>query len=212
MIHPPIKGFVPENYPRGNVTQWFGENVKLYSPWGLKGHNGIDIVAPHKTPILCVQKGTVVSVKYDPSGFGKHVRVMCLEEGVIWTYAHLANIHVTVGEEVEAGDKLGLMGNTGFVVSGDTPFWEHNPYAGTHLHLGKREFVVDEESGWRYSHAMPNIQILNYNNGTKGAIDFRHEFSEEKPKEITELQLTVISLANQVISLMKQIISNRNKL
>jgi murein DD-endopeptidase MepM/ murein hydrolase activator NlpD len=47
----------------------------------------------------------------------------------------LTRIDVFLGQQVEAGAQIGLMGNTGFIVSGLTPYWRYNPYAGTHLHL-----------------------------------------------------------------------------
>jgi len=198
MIHPPIQGFIPKKYPEGSVTQWFGENPELYSRWGLAHHNGIDIVAPHGTPIMCVEAGVVAKVKLNPDGYGKYVRV--LTETSEWVYAHLSKIHVVEGEKVEEGDVVGLMGNTGFVVSGATPWWEYNPYAGTHLHLGLRK-VEDDPNGWSYPGSDRKIQILNYDNGVKGAVDYVERFTSAFSRR--EKMLTIISLLNTVIRLLK---------
>jgi len=74
---------------------------------------------------------------------------------------------------VKAGQFVGLMGNTGFVVSGETQYWTGgvNKYQGTHLHLNVRELVKDS-GGWKYPWKdSPKVKCLNYNNGTKGGID-----------------------------------------
>ena len=60
--------------------------------------------------------------------------------------------------------------NTGFVVSGNTPFWGHNPYAGTHLHLGLRRTRLDG-NGWSYPGSTLKFMVLNYENGFKGSVD-----------------------------------------
>jgi len=92
---------------------------------------------------------------------------------------------------VKAGDEVQKMGNTGFVVSGATPFWKHNPYAGTHLHLGVRD--LNEQK-----------RVMNYTNGTFGCYDFQDMFSTTSDEEIKKgLMLSVISLMNTMITLLK---------
>ena len=209
----PIKNFVTKSYPEGHVIQWFGENLPLYSKVCASagvcltgGHNGLDIVSPWGTPILAVSNQKVVEVKYNANGYGKHVR--CLGQGYEYTYGHLSEIKCSLGQELKAGEVLGLMGNTGFVVSGATPFWEFNPYAGTHLHFGMRVFTSWVGSG------SYNIQyqsgdrgtIEDYNNGFMGSIDSSLFFDVVPQTNTIELQLTVISLANQAILLLKQLI------
>ncbi len=64
------------------------------------------------------------------------------------------------------------MGNTGFVVSGDTVYWVSgsNGYGGTHLHLGVRDAIHDR-SGFKYPGYDEAIRILDYDNGYKGRYD-----------------------------------------
>jgi murein DD-endopeptidase MepM/ murein hydrolase activator NlpD len=170
----PIKNYIHKKHPEGSVTQWFGENKTLYSRWGLAGHNGIDIVAPHGTPMVAIEDAVVVDVDLNPKGYGKHIRIMSKTHVNgnyrIWVYAHCSKIHKVVGEEVKAGEVIALMGNTGFVVSGSTPWWKTNPYAGTHLHLGLR-IVRKSKNGWSYQGSDIKIEVNNYGNGYKGAID-----------------------------------------
>jgi len=213
-MRPPINDFILKDYPKGHITQWFGENKELYSKAVcyngvcLQGHNGIDIVAPYGTPIYSVCDGVVVETKNSPTGFGRHVRI--LSDSAEWTYGHLSDIQCTLGQEVKAGDKIGEMGNSGFVVSGATPYWAVNPYAGTHLHLGKRDVERREPNqAHNVSYSSGHkAEIFNYDNGFFGAVDPAPDFQDTPmaDKDIQTLQLTVISLANQVISLLRKII------
>lgn len=203
MKHLPFKGCIPLDYPNGSVTQWFGENVLLYKPYNLDGHNGIDLVSQWGTPLLAVDDGKIVDRKDDEGGYGKHIRLLSTSN-VEWTYGHLSSIIASIGQEVKAGDVIGLMGNTGHVVSGATPFWEYNPYAGTHLHLTKRQFMTVEEAVKITNDWIPSwgLAIVNYKNGLKGAIDFKQELLDcyfEK-KELTPEQKVQIENARNSLA------------
>ena len=187
-ISNPIKGFVNKYSPNGSVSQYLYENVALYKSANIgltKGHNGIDVVAPYGTPIYAVEGGLVVDVRNDASGYGMHCRILCDNEdkkgGREWTYGHASKNLVKIGDRVEAGQQIQEMGNTGFVVSDVNAlgFWVKgsNKYAGTHLHLGVREFKYDK-NGWRWNPNTPKITILNYDNGSLGAVDFKDWFQE----------------------------------
>src|SRR3990167_3796964 len=200
-----IQGFVNRYFPQGSITQYFGENVALYSKICVAenqclygGHNGIDIVAPWGTEIFSVEDGIVVETKESPNGYEKHVRILSMDRNREWIYGHLAEIRCVLGQTIGTKACLGTMGNTGFVVSGPTPFWKYNPYAGTHCHLGLRLFKEWNGEG-TYNMSYPNGTkgtILNYDNGFLGSVNFGFEESEEDEK--MQKQLTVISLANQV--------------
>jgi len=127
-----------------------------------------------------------VEVKDDSGGYGKHVKI--LSENNEWVYGHLSRIDVTLGQIIASGAILGAMGNTGFVVSGNTPYWKYNPYAGTHLHLGRRPcrpFVKDVDASWNLSYSTGDRAILlsDYDNGYKGSTDPLPEFvTQETPQ------------------------------
>jgi murein DD-endopeptidase MepM/ murein hydrolase activator NlpD len=208
----PIKNFSMERYPKGTMTQGFGENPILYSKFDMDGHNGQDHVGPHGTPMMAVEDGTILDVKNDPSGFGMHVRFLSMTSynGLHreWTYGHCSAIFVKVGDKVQAGQVIANMGNTGFVVSGSTPYWKNNPYAGTHLHLGLRLMKL-VKNGWKYPGSDIGIDCQNYNNGFKGSIDpaplligTTDPVPVAKPT-VAQLTLTVISLQNTLIGLLK---------
>lgn len=194
----PVDKFVPELYPKGDVTQFFGENKELYSKsvcyagtGCLQGHNGVDIVRPYGTPIYAVSGGTIVEVGNQAQGYGNVVRILDADE-FEWTYGHNSKILVTPGQVVNAGDKIAEMGNTGFVVSGDTQFWKDNPYAGTHLHLGKRHVKRWVSGSWNVTYLSGTAKeirgvIQNFNNGFFGALpivaaDFEGYIPQPKPK------------------------------
>lgn len=179
----PVTNFIPELYPKGDVTQWYGENKSLYStvcnPSGCitGGHNGIDIVRPYGSQIFCVSAGLVVETLNKDTGYGSNVRVLG-DDGYEWIYAHLSKIDMNcvLGKRVTRGEPIAKMGNTGFVVSGATPYWKDNPYAGTHLHLGKRKVDIWNGTGqWNVTYFSGTPQeirgvIRDYNNGTFGAV------------------------------------------
>lgn len=207
----PIKTFKQELYPKGTVTQWFGENPALYAYMGLAGHNGQDHVAPHGEPMYAIEDATVVNVNNDPKGYGKHVRILSDKANAAghyheWTYGHCDTISVAVGQKVKEGEQIATMGNTGFVVSGSTPFWKSNPYAGTHLHLGLREMRRMNRGGWSYPGSTIKLDAINYKNGYKGAIDPYPVLAGMTSQETFKRAqlLTVVSLARTLIGLLKQ--------
>ena len=196
----PVKGMVWKDYPAGNITQWFGENPTLYAPLKMLGHNGVDIVAPWGTPILATTSQKVVEVKDTAGGYGKHVR--CLDAEREYVYGHLSAITVKLGDQLAEGMQIGLMGNTGFVVSGSTPYWKYNPYAGTHLHYGERMLSSSAPLNIHYSTG-DSRQVLNYDNGYFGSVDPR--FKSETPEQKLQALLTIASLMNQVLVLLGKI-------
>lgn len=179
-MHSPIKHLNLAYAPDGDLTQKFGENPSLYVRFGLKGHNGCDLVRPHGEPLYAIEDGTIISVKDDPGGFGKNIRLMSdysNEKGHHreWVYAHNSKNLVKVGDKVKAGDHIANMGNTGFTVSSSNAngFWKINPFAGTHLHLGLR-LIRKRANGWSYEGSNIKIDVVDYKNGYKGAIDPWH--------------------------------------
>lgn len=205
----PIDDFVCEDQPAGNIAQWFGMNPPLYASMNLAGHNGIDIVAPWGSNIYAVKGGLVVEAKVSETGYGKHVRILTdfvndiAEE---WTYGHGSEVLVEVGQNVEEGELIMKMGNTGFVVSGSTPFWKYNPYAGTHLHLGKR-ILKKSKYGWTWNGITPTVECLNYDNGFLGSVDIKIELETVSSEDVKISKLlTIKSLANQIIDLLNKII------
>jgi len=75
-------------------------------------HEGIDIFAPYRTPVLAVAPGTVTRVNTNNLG-GKVVWFRPEGKNYTLYYAHLDEQTATEGQIVMPGDTLGRMGNTG---------------------------------------------------------------------------------------------------
>lgn len=90
------------------------------SGWPTKGpvtqgchstHVAIDIGIPIGTKIKTTMAGEVVYAGWNNEGYGNLVIV---KNGKYTTYyAHLSKIPVSVGDQVQAGDVIGLAGSTG---------------------------------------------------------------------------------------------------
>ncbi|MFI3325647.1 MAG: peptidoglycan DD-metalloendopeptidase family protein [Clostridia bacterium] len=75
------------------------------------GHFGYDIAAYQGTEIVAVQSGTVVSSEYHNS-WGNNVLIYHNEE-YSTRYAHMYEMYVSVGDYVEQGQVIGVVGSTG---------------------------------------------------------------------------------------------------
>lgn len=99
---------------------------RVTSPYGqrvLNGksqfHSGVDLVGAGGTAVCSVCDGTVLSSQIitDKSNrtweWGNYVAVQAKDGAVIY-YCHLASRAVKKGEKVKAGQRIGIMGNTGY--------------------------------------------------------------------------------------------------
>ena len=138
------------NFP---ISQTFGENGNgAGGEAGPSiGHNGLDFATPIGTPVVAVQNGAVLAAGTDAAGYGEYVVL-----GHDWgqsLYAHLHEMHVVRGQQVQAGDQLGLSGNSGLS-------------NGPHLHFGMRIHPFSVEDGWfGYSDPEPYLRRLTQSRG-----------------------------------------------
>jgi murein DD-endopeptidase MepM/ murein hydrolase activator NlpD len=115
---------------RYNLSQKFGENPSIYKKWGYKGHFGIDILAPHGTPVLACDAGKVTRAGYT-AGNGNFIEIE--HDWGKSLYLHFKNEPINkLGAKIKKGEEIGKVGNTGYVIPAPTP---KNPLAGTHLHF-----------------------------------------------------------------------------
>jgi murein DD-endopeptidase MepM/ murein hydrolase activator NlpD len=90
--------------------------------YGNKLHEGADYdlvggAADNKTDVLCAYAGIVDRSLDSTGGYGKYVRVKHNYNGLVlftW-YCHLDARHVTTGQSLKAGDRVGEVGTTGNV-------------------------------------------------------------------------------------------------
>jgi len=98
-------------------------DYRFTSPYGMrwgKLHAGIDLAAPEGVPYRAIHSGTVVKASWY-GGYGYCV-IVRHPDGTESVYGHSSKLLVKAGQQVKAGDALGLVGNTGHSF-------------GSHLHL-----------------------------------------------------------------------------
>lgn len=78
--------------------------------WSAK-HSGQDFAVPTGTSVKAVHKGTVVTTGWG-GAYGNRI-VVEHPNGKYSQYAHLSNIGVAPGEQVNTGEKIGQSGSTG---------------------------------------------------------------------------------------------------
>lgn len=193
----PVKPFI--------VTQGFGEDlacyrasdklvvgknngvcpdgfVSLYAASNMKGHNGIDMIAPHGVPVYASHDGWVEEVQSESArglGLGivtnekfEYDNYECKFKTRYW---HLLNFNVGYDDVVKAGDLIGWADNTGYS-------------SASHLHFELKPVTTDSRG--RY------INILQ-DNGFHGGVDatpfFRYIFTKnmkfgDKNDDVGKLQ------------------------
>ncbi|WP_156609954.1 M23 family metallopeptidase [Auraticoccus cholistanensis] len=92
-------------------------SYSIAARWGAVGswsryHTGIDLSAPIGTPIRAAADGVVVSPASGAGWAGVHV-VIKHADGSHTLYAHMASTAVQPGQQVKAGDLVGVVGMTG---------------------------------------------------------------------------------------------------
>ena len=117
------------------ITSPFGMRQDPMDKSKQQMHKGIDIRAKHDDVLATENGGKVVAVNHNTNtGGGKSVTVeYARTDGskVQTTYMHLSSISVKAGDEVKAGQKLGVSGNTGTRTTGE------------HLHFGVKNISAD---------------------------------------------------------------------
>lgn len=95
----------PEGY-----THWFVHN-RYSLDFAVRGEARVKVVAAASGEVIRVVDFEVESLEAG-GGYGRQV-VLRHEGGLTTRYAHLADVLAQVGERLEAGDELGLMGRSG---------------------------------------------------------------------------------------------------
>jgi murein DD-endopeptidase MepM/ murein hydrolase activator NlpD len=111
------------SYPVTWGTPISGEFGEVSASWP-RGHAGMDFNGETGDPVYAATDGRVEYAEFNYGGYGNLVMIM-RADGTQTRYGHLDKIKVRKGERVNAGDLIGLMGN-----SGDS--------SGSHLHFEVR--------------------------------------------------------------------------
>ena len=115
----------------GTVSSPYGYRSDPFSK-KISYHKGVDVAIPEGTEVRAAAKGTVTESSYN--SIGGHYVVLNHGNGIESYYGHLQTRIVSVGDTVEAGEVVGLSGNTGKTT-------------GAHLHfqLSYHQRTVDPE-------------------------------------------------------------------
>ena len=150
------------------------EHTKITSKFGPRRrrmHNGLDIKVYIGDTIRAAFSGKVRMVKYERRGYGKYV-VIRHENGLETVYGHLSKQIVDENQYVEAGEPIGLGGNTG-------------RSTGSHLHFETRflgqainpaemfDFVAQDVTGDYY---------IFRSNKSKGQTEVAKNTASDRPK------------------------------
>lgn len=91
------------------------DDTKINSEFGFRRyrwHHGTDLKLRTGDPVYSVFDGIVRMKSYDRNGYGYYVLVRH-RNGLETLYGHLSKISVEIGQEVRAGEIIGLGGSTG---------------------------------------------------------------------------------------------------
>jgi murein DD-endopeptidase MepM/ murein hydrolase activator NlpD len=110
----------------GNISSNFGLRRDPFNGY-LENHQGLDYSAKRGTPILATESGTIVQSGYG----GKYGNTVKINHGKGYSskYGHASQLLVTVGQQVQKGEVIALVGSTGYST-------------GPHLHF---ELALDEQ-------------------------------------------------------------------
>ncbi|MBU4483291.1 MAG: peptidoglycan DD-metalloendopeptidase family protein, partial [Actinobacteria bacterium] len=106
----------------GRIQSGFGNRYHPIFGYN-RFHSGIDIAAPYGTLVKAADGGQVVQSGYF-GGYGYSVMLYHGGGFATW-YAHLSSINVSIGQSVQRGQVIGLVGSTGWTT-------------GPHLHFEVR--------------------------------------------------------------------------
>lgn len=135
----PLERLLLPFHGEAELLQGFGENERLYLPYGLAGHNGCDYGLWTGTAVLAMASGVVRfagdGVEEILMGSAAGTCIMLQHDGFLTGYAHLSGVFVNAGDQVQAGDVVGLSGATGAAT-------------GDHLHVEVLPQPLDLRNGF----------------------------------------------------------------
>ncbi len=119
----PYTGVVPMTFPMRRGVYWIFHNWHVprvgsilhfnhqLSSW-LRAHDGVDIFAPHGTPLYACTTGTIVEYPRPRSVYGNYIWIQS-NNGYRFFYCHLDKVFVKHHQAVTPHTLLGTVGNTG---------------------------------------------------------------------------------------------------
>ncbi len=128
-----MQAFQTMTYPLAivaEITSRFGWRIHPITG-DRRFHHGVDFGAPYGTPVLAALSGQVVTAEF-MDGYGLTVVLEHSDPSQRTLYAHLSNIAVEPGTNIQQGQVIGWVGSTG-------------NSTGPHLHF---EIHTPTQTGW----------------------------------------------------------------
>lgn len=168
------------------VTSPFGMRKDPMDSSKQQMHKGIDIQTKQDDVLATENHGKVIAVNQNVhTAGGKSVTLEYQRENgdkCQVNYLHLSSIDVKIGDEVKAGQKIGISGNTGTRTTGE------------HLHFGVKQITADGTSRDIDPAAYlaeigqkGNVQLQALSNGT----DLLAKYKEVAPGKIPQIDTTL---------------------
>lgn len=89
---------------------------RVITNYGENGNEGINIASPKNTPVYATQAGKVTYVGSDLEDFGKMI-LITHDNNWRSAYAHLSSAAIEQGEDIQQGQVIGYVGQSGSVKS-----------------------------------------------------------------------------------------------
>ncbi|MBC7964074.1 MAG: peptidoglycan DD-metalloendopeptidase family protein [Steroidobacteraceae bacterium] len=148
----PVSGTISSNYG------WRNDPID----GGMRHHNGVDIAVQTGTSVKAIAAGRVVQ-SVARGGYGNLVSIDH-GDGMVSIYGHNAQLNVSVGDQVEAGQTVALSGSTGRSTGPHLHFelWKNGTnITGTYLKDGAG--LPEVAQGIRsYLHSDGSLVFTNY--------------------------------------------------
>jgi murein DD-endopeptidase MepM/ murein hydrolase activator NlpD len=138
----------PVSGKRSNIGSFWGDA----RDGGKRKHEGIDIFAKKRTPVVAVCNGIIISSGNTPRG-GKILWLQSFRYPWRAYYAHLDDQKVHAGQVVKKGEVIGTVGNTG-----------NAKYTPSHLHFGIYKLFGGAVNPLSYVKYSPKITVPQASN------------------------------------------------
>lgn len=164
-----------------------GQFGELSPVRNMQPHSGIDLAMPEGTPLRAIGEGVIDKVFTGEGLIGKGLSIK-FQDGTRAIYGHMKDVNVKVGQNIHAGDFIGLSGNTG-------------NSTGAHLHFGLKSSDGNVIDPTPLAEKLANI---SGNDVTQGAIPkllgLGGETIREKTADIaTEIILGVLDALKDLL-------------
>lgn len=98
-----------------DISSGYGPRIDPISKKEGAFHQGVDIPAPTGTPIHAAASGTVVYAQFGSAPYGGYGNLVIIRHSnsLVTMYGHCSKLLVTVGQTVQQGQEIALVGSTG---------------------------------------------------------------------------------------------------